>query len=194
MLEDGKGRALPELKLKLEDSSKAVHLRVVEEIVEDTYIYEHLRLCIGLGCRTQDRDGDSSRREMPIDHEILYPYVIGKRKEVTSLCSFREGTRSSAKSGGDRKEGRSWGCTFLGKNVSKILLPSVRRFRFLTKHHNRCSLGSFFQNQLTMSGTRKAIDMMFQFKKSSETRKRLLVMGLTIQHLGSQRFKYAALV
>lgn len=29
VLEDGEGRALPELKLKLEDSSKAAHLRVV---------------------------------------------------------------------------------------------------------------------------------------------------------------------
>ena len=37
MLEDGEGRALPELKLKLEDSSKAAHLRVVM-IVEDIYI------------------------------------------------------------------------------------------------------------------------------------------------------------
>ena len=38
MLEDGEGRALPELKLKLEDSSKAAYLRVVEEIVEERYI------------------------------------------------------------------------------------------------------------------------------------------------------------
>ncbi len=37
--DQAEGRALPELKLKPEDSSKAAHLRVVEEIVEDIYIY-----------------------------------------------------------------------------------------------------------------------------------------------------------
>ena len=38
MLEDDEGRALPELKLKLEDSSKAAHLRVVEKIMEEIHI------------------------------------------------------------------------------------------------------------------------------------------------------------
>lgn len=52
--------------------------RLGKEIVEDIYIYiyKHLRLCVGLGCRTQDKDRFNSRRKVPIDHEIPSTYVL----------------------------------------------------------------------------------------------------------------------